>query len=595
MNTSPGSPLISVIVCTRNRQAMLWRALDSIHAQDINDFEVIVVDDGSDPPVALPGYYRDQVRLIRTEHRGVGAARSEGLNAATGTFVAYCDDDDQWKPAHLSTLLTYLREHPDVDLAYADSEWLQDGVPPSVAYSIDYEFSQLSWGNYIFASDVMHRAGAARAAGGFDPALRAYEDWDLWMRMSRTCVLRHVPVVLGCHHWHDGCVSATEPWQEWERVYQNQQDRLARAGAAGRHALIAGAAPAGPFDPDTWRPGRRELIWQSVLGANHSFAYVARQLILALERQGVDITVAPTRNQPVPSFKRFYKPLDHWGRFAFYYDWKQQPSALESKRVIVYAMWESTLVPAEHVEELNKAATLLYVPCRQNVQVFRDCGVRVPMRVLHHGVDGDQFPYLSRCCREFFTFGTFGDLSPRKGIDVLIRAFVDEFAASEPVRLLMKSTFPLKGCELTDPRITFLTGFTSHEELLEVLRRMDAFVLPSRGEGFGLCGLEAMSTGLPVIGTNWSGPAEYLDPEYSFPLSYRLVDARGSEGRGTFYFGQWAEPNYEHLRYLMRWVYEHREEAAEKGQTASDRVRESWTWDRPARQMCDDLDVVASR
>jgi glycosyltransferase involved in cell wall biosynthesis len=130
--------------------------------------------------------------------------------------------------------------------------------------------------------------------------------------------------------------------------------------------------------------------------------------------------------------------------------------------------------------------------------------------------------------------------------------------------------------------------------LLDFLKQMDVFVLPSRGEGFGLCGLEAMATGLPLIATNWSGPADYLDAEYSYPLSYRLVDAQGIESNHVDYFGCWAEPDYEHLRYLMRWLFENRSEASEKGRIAAERVHEKWTWDRVAKQMRDDLDAVAA-
>jgi glycosyltransferase involved in cell wall biosynthesis len=129
--------------------------------------------------------------------------------------------------------------------------------------------------------------------------------------------------------------------------------------------------------------------------------------------------------------------------------------------------------------------------------------------------------------------------------------------------------------------------------LLELLGRMDAFVLPSRGEGFGLCGLEAMATGLPLIATGWSGPAEYLDPGDSFPLDYRLVDAGGTASNHVHYHGLWAEPDYEHLRYLLRWLFEHPEEAAARGRRAAERVRADWSWDRPALQICHDLDDIA--
>src|SRR5262249_10300658 len=105
--------------------------------------------------------------------------------------------------------------------------------------------------------------------------------------------------------------------------------------------------------------------------------------------------------------------------------------------------------------------------------------------------------------------------------------------------------------------------------------------------------LEAMSTGLPVIATDWSGPAEYMDPAYSFPLKYRLAEAGGTESKSVRHFGQWAEPDYEHLRFLLRWLYEHPAPAAAKGRLAAKRVHEYWTWDRVATELVQNLDELA--
>jgi glycosyltransferase involved in cell wall biosynthesis len=593
------SPLVSVVVCTYNRPQLLRRALASILRQDLQDFEIIVVDDGSDAAIELPDDRHNRLRLLRTAHRGIGAARQEGLNAARGAFIAYCDDDDEWRPNHLSVLLDYLQTHPEVDLVYADSEWIQGSGPRGVPYSIDYAGGVLRWSNYIFATDVMHRAQPARDVGGFDSSLCIFEDWDLWLRMSEKYVLRHLPVVLAAHHWTEGCVSALQQWQDADRIVKKHHERMERERLADElafcHDLIPNAAPVLPFDGRTWQPGRRELIWHSNLYPENSFGHTARRLLLALERRGVDVVMAPTRNQPVQSFERFFRPLDHWGRLAFYYGFHYAPAALKSQRTTCYSMWESTTVPANMVAAVNEGAVLLFVPCRQNVDSFRQSGVRVPIRVLHCGLEPAEFPYLERDNRDCFTFGTFGDFSPRKGIDVLLRAFRDEFSPDEPVRLLMKNLQPKAdpAFHVDDPRITLVSGFMGREPLLDLLRRMDAFVLPSRGEGFGLCGLEAMSTGLPVIATGWSGPAEYLDPDFSYPLDYRLVDAAGIYSNKQHYFGRWAEPDYEHLRYLMRWLYEHPDEARQAGRRAAQQIPERWNWDRIAAQFCSDLDELA--
>ena len=588
--TGSGLPSVSVIVCTYNRPKLLDRALRSVLSQDFDGFEVIVIDDGSNPPALYPTE-DSRVRLVRTEHHGTGAARAEGLNAARGDFVAYCDDDDEWKPNHLSCLLQYLLENPEVDLVYGDSEWIYPGRAPVVSYSFDYDVVELHAANYIFVTDVMHRTDAAREAGGFDPSLQAHEDWDLWLRMSQMHVFRHISRTLAFHHWDEDCVSENGHWDQWQQVHRNQQERVDREGIAHHRRLSPSGT--GSFDRSSWRPGRRELIWHSILHPELGYGSAARQLLLAVERQGVEVSMAPFGNQPAHGFARFYKPLDSWNKLAFYYDYRLRPDDLPCERIITYTMWESTLVPKEHVDRINQTSTLLYVPCRQNLETHRECGIRTPIKVLRHGIDPQRFPYLSRSRRNCFTFGSFGDLTPRKGIDVLIRAFQDEFSPEQPVRLLLNSSDGTLPHEVSDPRIEFTSGVMDHASLLEFLRQMDAFVLPSRGEGFGLCGIEAMSTGLPLIATNWGGPAEYLDSDDGYPLSYRLVPAEGAASHGVRYFGQWAEPDYEHLRYLLRWVYERPEEAAAKGRMAAARVHKEWTWDRAAVQMCKDLDDIA--
>jgi glycosyltransferase involved in cell wall biosynthesis len=577
-------PVLSVIVCTYNRPDGLYQALQSIWQQREADLEVIVVDDGGEVPVRLPDAPHGALRLLRIEHRGVGAARAIGLAAAHGMFIAYCDDDDVWTPDHLATLLPSLQAHPEVALVYGDAAWdIVDG-----GEGVCYHGPWLGAANQIRATDTLHRADVARRAGGFDPSLRAYEDLDLWARMEREqYILHHLPGVVARHTLHAGRVMAHD--------HPTERERLSRYYSIGYVPPERKPAPPPPhFDPTTWQPGRRELLWETPLNNRQSFGLVGRQLLLAAERAGIAPMIAVGNRGAFPELARFCTPRDGIGRIGFSYEYGVPFNPLPAALAIVHTMRESTFVPRARVADINRRAALLYVPSRQNLESFYANGVRVPIKILHYGVDPARFPMLERrrAGDEPFTFGAFGHLSPRKGIDVLIRAFHDEFAPHEPVRLLLKSWQPVE-LHIDDPRITFNLSFLEQDGLLHYLSQLDTFVLPSRGEGFGLGGLEAMATGLPVIATNWSGPVEYLDPADSFPLEYRLVDAAGIESNFTRYFGQWAEPDYEHLRTLLRWIYEHPSVAMNRGQQAAARVLRDWTWDRIACQLRDDCDLLA--
>lgn len=108
-------PAVSVVIPLYNKSPYIARALNSVLAQTFQDFEVIVVDDGStdDGAAVVRGFDDPRIRLIQQENRGVSAARNRGIEAARAELVAFLDADDEWLPGHLEVLLRLRDKYPE--------------------------------------------------------------------------------------------------------------------------------------------------------------------------------------------------------------------------------------------------------------------------------------------------------------------------------------------------------------------------------------------------------------------------------------------------------------------------------------------------
>lgn len=103
--------------------------------------------------------------------------------------------------------------------------------------------------------------------------------------------------------------------------------------------------------------------------------------------------------------------------------------------------------------------------------------------------------------------------------------------------------------------------------------------------------LESMACGVPAIATNWSAQTDFFNDINGYPIAVKkLIPAKA---KCPYYKGfQWAEPDEEHLMYQMKYVYEHREEAKQKGRQASDEVAQKWTWTHTAQKIKSRIEII---
>jgi glycosyltransferase involved in cell wall biosynthesis len=196
---------------------------------------------------------------------------------------------------------------------------------------------------------------------------------------------------------------------------------------------------------------------------------------------------------------------------------------------------------------------------------------------------------------------------PRKGNDVLLEAYVKEFSKDDDVSLVLK-TFPnphnhtseqIKSIVASDgPEVIHIDTDISQEELVSLYKGCDCCVSPTRGEGFGLTMAEAMLCKIPVITTRYGGHLDFCNEENSYLIDFELKPSK-THLREEYSMDNsvWAEPDIDHLRQLMRHVYENKDsaEVKEKVNKAYTNIVDNYSWDESAKKTIQFLEKIQSK
>jgi glycosyltransferase involved in cell wall biosynthesis len=273
-------------------------------------------------------------------------------------------------------------------------------------------------------------------------------------------------------------------------------------------------------------------------------------------------------------------------------------------RLFGYFLHEGTLLYPGWSDTMNKVEKM-FIPSKATKNLFKWNGVVVPMDVIPYGTNPDLYkplPFGTRTIEGntdeyiFLSVNSWtGQIGDRKGTDILIKAFDEEFKEDEKVKLLLKiGTFWQKNSQEiymesilnilghTNKNIIFNEQYVPEEELVKHYQKSDCFVSPTRSEAFGLTILNAKACGLPVIVTKDinSGHMDFCNDD-----STLFIDAPKMEQADLRFFAEGNMqpiPEKESLKKQMRYAFDNGKMLRKKAIHNSETIRKEWTWSESA-------------
>ena len=200
------APLLSIIIPTYNRPEQLLRAVDSVLSQTVSNIEVIVVDDGSTPAVALPD--QERVRVIRlNSNQGGAAARNQGAKAALSRWITYLDDDDVLLPDMAEKAMKAIRQIPQdlpapvavlfgLRIVNAQGQVLSSHLPPTLPRGSHFCLEDIQPDQSFFSKQTLViERDVLLEMGGFDPSFTSRVHSELFLRLNPMCSLWGIPEI----------------------------------------------------------------------------------------------------------------------------------------------------------------------------------------------------------------------------------------------------------------------------------------------------------------------------------------------------------------------------------------------------------------
>lgn len=397
------------------------------------------------------------------------------------------------------------------------------------------------------------------------------------------------------------------------------------------------SVPAEVVEPVGSRPS---IFWAANIFDFSGYAWLSRQLLPTLAQHEVSLQIesftsdetllaqTATRPNQLATWQRLldnniepelcvvFQPPTTWQQQDFFAEYRRHRSGFAA--YVGLTMFETDRLPAGWAAACN-GMDEVWVPSTFNRETFTRAGVEpTKLQVIPFGLNTAVYnpatvTPLDIPGRRGFTFLSVFQWSQRKGWDILIKAYLQAFTAADEVCLVIRA-YPgrIKQPPLAQrldayvrqlgydpaaiPPIILLEQFISELDMPALYAAADAFVLPTRGEGWGVPFMEAMAMGLPTIATRWSAHLDFMNDANSYLIDLDGLEPVAAEQtkEDPFYTPDqmWAKPSLPETVRLMRHVFENQAEARAKGGQARRHIQQHWSLQRTAAWVIERSQIV---